>query len=411
MIAESGHGDEATGRAARLRRWAERQARTRARPRPAWRTMAAVWAGPGADDALGIRQVERWRPEDVATDRNSDAEYAFYALPARFQRAAEALLLPDERILEFVPWTAAATERWWAALGRRLEPSGRQALTGALVVTDRAILFLRDDAEPAAGSIYWGTRAVATTPERLAAVTAERDRRGRVGLTLTLRAAGGAEGLAWTFGPAAAEDALRAAARLDAFLPCAGDRRVRRLGTVQPWAAPPVSGEGRPDDRWRQDRAAAAMAAARDRFVAGLMAGLARWPGPDGRPRRVLADVVGEEADGPRLLAVTQEHLMVVPPPGGGEPTAFPLAGVTSVALRRSVLGSHLAWVLAAPGGAARVVSLPVLLGEEVAATAAFTALRQALALLPARAAGPDLSDESPAADVPAAPGTGEGAR
>jgi hypothetical protein len=292
--------------------------------------MAGMWATPGADDAPGIREVERWRPDDIATDRNEDAEYGFYALHARFQRAAEALLLPDERILAFVPWTAATTERWWERLGRWAEPGGRQALAGALVVTDRAILFLRDDAEPAAGTIYWGTRAVATTPERLAAVTAERDRRGRVGLTLTLRAADGAEELAWAFGPAAAEDALRAAALLGMFLPRA----------IQP-GAPRVGGEMRPDGGRRRDRAATA--ATRGRFAAGLTAALARWPGPDGQPRRVLAEVVGEAVSGPRLLAVTQDHLIVVPPPGVGEPAAYALAEVTSVALRRSVLGCHLA--------------------------------------------------------------------
>src|SRR5690242_10480248 len=75
------------------------------------RTLSPVWATQGID-ALSPVAVERLRPHDLHADRNSDAEYAFYRLPGRFQRYADEYLFADERILAFAPWSAAVSDTW-----------------------------------------------------------------------------------------------------------------------------------------------------------------------------------------------------------------------------------------------------------------------------------------------------------
>src|SRR5439155_1130948 len=82
--------------------------------RAIWRTLARGFEEGAAPDAVGLNQVERWRPKHLYADRNSEAEYAFCRLPGRFHRYAAEYLFASERILAFVPWTAALTESWWS---------------------------------------------------------------------------------------------------------------------------------------------------------------------------------------------------------------------------------------------------------------------------------------------------------
>lgn len=366
------------------------------RTRPAWRTLAPGWNDGTLDEyAFGPAQLERLRPTDASTDRNTDAEYTFYRLHGRFQRWADELFFADERLLAFVPWTAGATEAWWRRIGRRAALGGRQAAEGALVLTDQQTLLLRDDADPAGGALFWGYTARAIAHERLEAVEVHDESGGAPLLRLVLAALGGRETVEWRFPPAVAADVRALATLLAAFPPRPADGRLRRLGRIRPLPmvlVPPSPTPRRanraqslvtPEERAALDDALRALVAAR--------------PAPGGATRRIHARGIGLEAgqcDAPRLLAVTQEHLFVVPFPGHGEPVAQRLAAVTSVELRRSVLGHHVAWTAGRDGVPARRERLPFPPPALADCFAVFAALRQALTLLPVQARGPDLPEE-----------------
>lgn len=372
--------------------------------RPAWRTLAPVWSGgPGRDAFFGPKLLERLRPLDPSTDRNTDAEYNFYHLHGRVQRWAEEYFFADERLLAFVPWTAATTESRRSRFARRAALVVRQASEGALVVTDQQTMFLRDDAEPASGMIYWGYTARAIPHERLDRVEATSDGDGRVRLRLTLRAGNGSEQLGWTFSPPAEAAARETAELLRGFLPRQSDQRPRRLGRIRPlpelFVLPPPA----PGRAGRRPTAAPVPPADLVLLEAGLQDLLHAHPAPNGTPRQVHARGIclgAEFGAGPRLLVVTQAYLACVDPPGHGEPSIYPLDEVTSAELRRSVLGLQIAWNVGrgARESPRRVVAdfTPPSLTD---CLAIFAALRQALTLLPVHARGPDLSIASPVTD------------
>lgn len=353
--------------------------------RRAWRTLAPVWDN-GRPDVLSPATVERLRPLAAHTDRNSDAEYAFYGLPGRFQCYAEECLFADERILAFVPWSAAVTESRRHRLARLVAPGGRSAREGVLVVTDRHVLLLRDDAEVVGGGLAWGYQVRATTPERLIAVNLAVDARECAHLRLVL-AAGGTETVACSFLPVFRQGAEQVAALLHAFLPRRNDRRLRRPGRIalpERFGSPSGASLLADDDRLALD-------ARLDRYLADHAD-----PRRDRRRVHAAAVVPGARAGDAEVVAVTQAEVIRVRLPGPAQ--GYPLPRVTSVELRRSVLGWHLAWTIPGHGhrdGEHTVVPFPALAGASC--LAAFAALRQALTLLPVEAAGAelDVADET----------------
>ncbi len=364
--------------------------RTSRRRQRAWRTLAPVWATQDVD-ALSPADVERLRPHDLHTDRNSDAEYAFYGLAGRFQLYADEYLFADERVLAFAPWTAETSETWRRRLGRWIAPGGREPLEGALLVTNRQVFLLRDDAEVVGGGLAWGYRAKATTPERLASVDVTVNHRGRVQLTLDLRANCGQETIDLSFPPGAKDAIQRIADLLAEFLPRAGDRRLRLPGRISPrerLALPPAG-------RCRATDAVLVADAERTALAAALERWLADHPDPVGVRRRTHAMAVdpGEAERGPELAALTQSDIIRIRLPVFGPPKTCPLAHVTSAELRRSVLGWHVGWTAPADGPAPAETSrmpFPVVAGNECLAF--FAALRQALTLLPVEADGPEIA-------------------
>jgi|SRR5581483_1528886 len=402
-------------RAERVRRALERRRQPPRYDRPVWRTLAPGFEEERAAGAPSLQQVERWRPRDQYADRHSEAEYAFYRLPGRFHRYAAEYLFATERILAFVPWTAEMGESWLQRAGRLLAPGGRQVPEGALVVTDRQVLLLRDDEAPVAGTVFWGYTVHATTPERLGAVARRAESGGRMRLRLYLqalaepaaRAAGSeisGEIVEWLFPAGAAEPLDEAIAVLRRFLPQVNDTRLRRLGTIEPLSRLVVAPKPPPAGRRRASLEVETAPEQRAALEAALVAVLARLPAPDGAPRRVRAQALVPAAgprQGPRLVALTQAHLLVVPLPEEGTPQITHLPAVTSAELQHSPLGYHIAWTvagsrpLARPGtpGAPRrhVIAFPMPAYPQFFAV--FGALRQALTLLPARAMGPDLPE------------------
>jgi hypothetical protein len=394
---------------------AERASRSDANPRaeeprtptprayPAWRTVANVWAGRD-EGTLSPVEVERLRPLDQSTDRNTDAEYAFYRLHGRFLRYAEEYLFPEERILAFVPWTETVTDTWRTRLVRVLAPGARQAREGILLVTGRQILLLRDDVEPVGGTFFAGYAVHATTFERLAAVELRDSPNGHQHVTLALAAGASRERVDWIF-PAASAPSLRPTVLLLAgFQPQPGERLPRAPGRILRHRQPPVSANSRRVGRSRRDDGDESLRLAHAEREPGLDNLLSAYRAPDGKRRHVhAAVVVPGEHDGDRLVALTQEHLFVVPRSGAGEPVVRPLSEVTSVELRRSVLGPEVAWVA---GEVRLAVRFPPVAMQDCLDV--FAVARQALTLLPVEAAGPELplqDDEDPVAAVSASEG------
>lgn len=365
-----------------------RPAPVRPRPRPAWKTLSPVWV-PRANDALSPALVERLRPRDRHTDRNSDAEYQLYTLPSRFQSYLDEYLFAHERILAAVPWLASRPESRWGRIGRWLAPGGRQPVAGVVVVTDQQLFLLRDDVGVVGGSLAWGYVIQATTHERIAAVQVRPAAGDRARLHLALAADAARETITWDAPATATADVHRIAALLTGFLPRPADRRLRRIGAIQPYEQlvgrraelAPGQTRSRADD--------ALVAPAQVTVLRRtLTEAVARCPAPDGAPRHVhvTSIVPGDHKQGPMLVALTRAQLWRVPLPELAAPIADALTAVTSIEHRRSVLGHHVAWRL---GTAAAVqVPFPAVAGER--ARSLFAALRQALTLLPVEANGPD---------------------
>jgi hypothetical protein len=375
----------------------DRQAPSVRGPRPqerAWRTLAPVWATKDAQ-ALTPGQVERLRPLDHYTDRNSDAEYTFYHLAGRFQRYAEAYLFADERILAFTPWTAATSDSWRCRFGRLPGLGRRDPLEGALVVTDRQVFLLRDAAAVGGGSQAWGYLVRPTTPERLAAVGVTVDPRGAVQLRLTLAVCDGIEPVTWTFPPAARAAVDEIATLLSGFLPHPNERHLRRVGRIVPrdrLILPPTRREpGRSTETPR--------VLADDRLEAELEQFLTARSHSAGVRRHPLAcAIIPRFFDGAELLAATQADLIHIRAAASSCAVhRYPLPSVTSVELRDSVLGWHIAWTVPSRfGGDANTTTVPLLPVAVAAGLDVFAALRQALTLLPVEAAGPELPAERP---------------
>ncbi|MER3436531.1 MAG: hypothetical protein C4346_02280 [Chloroflexota bacterium] len=338
-------------------------------------------------------ELEQLRPLDRSTDRNTDAEYALYRLPSRFLRYAEEYLLPDEHILAFVPWTATVADTWRTRLGRILTPGGRQPRQGILLVTERQVLLMRDDIDPVAGILFAGYAVEATTHERLIGVRTWDEPGGKIALAIELRAAATHETLTLTFPESAAPEIQQIASLLAGFLPRPDHRRLRLPGRIVPreaWVLPGSrSGSGlRPATNEEVDEAT------RSVLQAQLDKLLRAHPDPTGAPRHVHAlAMIPDTGDGAHLMALTQEHLFVVPLPDRARPHVTALTTVTSVELRRSVLGTHVGWRAGGGEGARRLVTFPPVAAAQ--SLDVFAALRQALTLLQVEAEATDVAGGS----------------
>lgn len=364
----------------------------------AWRTVAMI-RDEGERGALTPARLEHLRPLDRHADRNSDAEYAFYHLPGRFQRFADECIFATERILAFVPWSATTGESWRQRVGRLFAVGGREARAGAVILTDHAILFMEDDAEVAGGSVAWGYTCLATSHERLAEVIVRETEADHCELKLVLRTEGGEEAIQRIF-PQAVEGEIRALARLlTGFRPEANRGRLRLPGQILPWERLTVAPETGPRRGMRMTPTTAPSAAADTRQLAARLCAILPSDAPAAHAlcRRHQATALVTESEGQRqsLLIMTREHLALLPIDGSGNPLLRPLAAVTSVSLRRSVLATRIAMTLGTdpqqpPDRIA--VSFPVAGG--MASLPVFAALRQGLTLLPGESREPDPAQE-----------------
>jgi len=386
----------------RLRRAAERRGQRRTYDRPEWRTLARGFEEGYDRGAPTLGDVERWRPRDVAVDRNTDAEYEFYRVSGRFQRYAAELLFATERILDFVPWTAPTGEHWWARVARWLRPAGEQAPEGALFVTDREVLLLRDDEATVGGTLFWGYRVHAIPHDRIAAVGLRREPGRGARLRLYLRAGCPArivgEVAEWLF-PTSSGDALDRAAALLRGFGVGAAASLSRPVQIEPMPRLTVTRAPLPGRR-RATLEVTIAPEKRAALEAALDESLHSLAVPDGAPRVVRARAFvpcTDRRDSPLLFAVTQSHALVVPLPAEGEPCVHRLTQVTSAEFRHSTLGYHLAWhtggaaPLSTGGAGVRRTELTFPLAAYPDFFAAFAALRQALAIPPARALGSDL--------------------
>lgn len=356
-------------------------------------------AGGGEVAWRGLRGVSaaEWRARGAAA--LGETEHLLDALPPRFMGALGGLLAVDERALFFLEapafTTQAATDD--AALWSEGEPGARsrprwpfgargagraspllrprRLPEGLLLITDRQLLLLRDAAAHTANSSQPGYIAtswplgrlllasVVSPGQRIASVIAGWPERIRARLTTPtpgdeLRAATadsarlalaleGHDGiqLAGCALPAEAEVALKqAAVTLNACAPLhghagVGDRRLRRLASLQPWR--PTETEARE------------LASLGGLLAPAVAAALAAASAPYADSPQTLAQAQTPEtrATGPTLaalLTLTPTHLALATASARSQPTVIPtlrtlpLGAVTSVTLRYSLIDSWL---------------------------------------------------------------------
>jgi hypothetical protein len=360
--------------------------------RPSQRKRRSVASGRSirGDDSLSPRFVEENRPRESQYDRNTAAEYRFYSLPGRFQDFAEEYLFDTDRMLGLVPWTERVMESRWERVRRCIAPEIRALAQGVVLLTDRYLLLLRDDAGMTGGLVAWGYAVHVTAIERLASIeTLQRDD-ARIELRIALKAEESAscEWIGWGFAAESSDEVAEFAALLGRFIPTPWTRQPRLPGNVVDHRhlmreKGPVAG------RQRARPEALGQEPDRLRLQEALDAAILRRPAPDGAARRLRCHgFTLDEAGHLQLLGGTQENLYALTVIDGDVKEAvWALSGVTSLRLRRSVLGREMGWTTG--DGQAGTASFPVLALPQCLAL--FAMLRQTLTLLPVEARGPDL--------------------
>jgi|GEM_PF-1054316 len=283
------------------------------------------------------------------------AEYSLTTMPYRYQEYIAPLLLPDERILFFVPRPPLERGRW----GQR-----EKLNEGLLVVTDQQVLWMVDVLPPAPGMVGYGYLATVCNLERLERVQVQLDT-GTATLAWLARSGDGhTERLAVEFPAVSAGLLHRVVAFLEQFLPQSGDLHPRRLAPLK-----------------KTETALHDLVESHDRLT------LAALPALQANRDRCLAD--GEfvvcDAIAPawandeklaRLVSVTDRQVIVA------ETTrarAFPLYSISSTDLCHSVIRSWLRLRLPGHADTAEVeIEFPLVNLSQF--TLLFLALRQALA-------------------------------
>jgi len=297
-------------------RLAQAEAGRSTAPRQAWQAVAGL--GTAGQSAL-------------EADASTEAERQVYQLPYRFQKYVAECLAPEERILLHIL-------RPPLSYGR-LPFLRRHANDAILVATDRQVLFLADVLPPDSTYVDWGYVARTAAVERLTRVAITRTS-PYPRLELEVEAGRGTERLAFDF-PAEAVPALeRAAALLEGFMPKAQGHYLRRR--------PHIAKELPSLDREEELIDMGLVAKLEERLKEHLA---------EGEPAlaRALAPAWPAKQLGPRLVAVTERRVLILPE-SGAPLDAFALEAISTLELRHSLLGCHLAIAVPARDAVERAV-------------------------------------------------------
>jgi len=322
----------------------------------------AAWAR--AETRRGLHPGEAWKAEWLAgtggpSDVHTSAEHGLRALPFRFQRYVADCLCPDERILLFVTRPPMQASSPGLSFWRR-----RHLPDGLLIVTDRQVLWMVDVLPPDATLVQWGYVAQSGAVERI--YGARVDCNGTYAqLTIDFEAVQGTEHLQIEF-PPDRRDLLDAAATiLSRFVPRPDTRALRRVYQVS------TNDEECTTERTSDAGAsAAALSKLEEKFGESLGTGenVSATAFVPTRVGRSVAQFVG----------VTNRRVVIVEDRGRLQPTSHPLGNLTSVLLRRSMLGCWIEFVLSDNNAGARIrVSFDYPQSEEFVRV--FSAVRQSL--------------------------------
>jgi inorganic pyrophosphatase len=313
------------------------------------------------------RETQPTRSDEA--ERHTAAEYAFYALPYRFQKYVEEYLALNERVLYSIhrPAMRSGLKRKFL-VRERLEE-------GVLVLSDQQVSQVTELMPPDSAGIRYGFIARSGVPERLEAVELLSLARDTLGLALTWRASGGLEKMVLEF-PAELEDEAGEALKiLERWLPQNAGRNVQRATPPEPpetW--PPLADPAAhaPEDT---EPLAARLESALAQMMCSGETLLARCLLPGWLAERSAAS----------LVAVTAERLLVVPDPQDPKAAQLglevPLADISSLEFSSTLVMTYLK--LFVPEGE-RVTSRAIEFGKTLSAmNDCYLALRQTLATVP----------------------------
>ncbi|HTP08001.1 MAG TPA: inorganic diphosphatase [Anaerolineae bacterium] len=261
------------------------------------------------------------------TEPNSDAEYAYHQLPARFQKYVDEYLASDERILFAVnrPTMKSALRKSFFSRATRHE--------GILFVTDQQLSLVTEILPPGVSNIRYGYIADTSPLERIEAIAAEALDDQVAVLSVKWQAASGSQLVRWEF-PRKALDELREVARIAAnWQPRPNDRRLRRAAPIElpeiPLRDPAAN------DPNETVPVAQRLTDAIAREVSGEEKVLARALLPGRFDRRGCAEVI----------VVTTCRLLRIPDPAmsTGAPRAIEVRHIASLEFCESILESYLA--------------------------------------------------------------------
>ena len=284
------------------------------------RRLAAATRSHAAAPQWEVRDRRLRRATPGEAERHTEAEYAVYALPYRFQEYARDCLLPSERLLCYVQRSPVRHRGVW---GRLRQPA---AHAGLVAVTDQQVLLLADAMPPGHDLIYWGYIARAAAVERLLDAAVRREGQ-LVWLEIALATSAGPGQFRVEFASEEAAQAEEVAALLRRFSPAVNARRPMRRYPVTP-RHEPASVEAFLDAD----------------TVAGLEGQLDERLEP-GEVVLARAIAPAPTTDAPtQLIAVTPRRLVTIarePGRRGVLPAEIPLSAVAAVELRNALLAPH----------------------------------------------------------------------
>jgi inorganic pyrophosphatase len=290
---------------------------------PAWRPDQAV--APAQNGAA---------PETV---RHSRAEYAFSTLPLRFQNYVADYLTPLERVRFFVP-----RPRMLSTIERSLLRRKRLA-EGILILTTEQLLFLEEVLPPDVTEMPHGYLVRGVPVERIVDVALDERSRALV-LSWATATDAGQEWLQVEFPATQGAELRELHDRLAAYLPRPRDQRPQRV--YAPEAVAPDLRDPAANDLRDAEPTIARLTARRQEQLAPDEVALAQ------------AFIPAWFEYGPgqaQLLLVTAERVLLLAETDPRLDRSYPLAKISSLELRASILGSWLALWMPEPGTVRRV--------------------------------------------------------
>ncbi|HEY3229451.1 MAG TPA: hypothetical protein VGJ87_09530, partial [Roseiflexaceae bacterium] len=285
--------------------------------------------------ALRAPASPAWRPDqamaptqDMAapeTTRHSRAEYAFYTLPLRFQKYVADYLMPLERVRFFVP-----RPRMLSAIERSLLRRKRLA-EGILILTTEQLLFLEEVLLPDVTEMPHGYLVRGAPVERIVDVAME-ERGGALVLGWATATDAGQEWLHIEFPAVRADELRELCERLAAYLPRPRDQRLQRVyapETIAPDLRDPAANDPRD-----AEPTIARLTARRQEQLAPDEVALAQ---------AFIPAWFEYGLDQAQLLLVTAERVLLLAETDPRLDRSYPLAQISSLELRASILGSWLA--------------------------------------------------------------------